>query len=326
MRRRLHLARIFKPLGKLSIFTGNANPQMAVRICDSLELARGEAEVFHFPNENIFVKIEETVREDDVFVVQPLTSPVNTSIMEMLILIDALKRASAARITGVIPYYAYGRSDKKDQPRVPITARLLADLLTTAGAHRILTMDLHAGQIQGFFNIPVDELSAIALLSRYMVDKQLVDPVVVAADLGAAKRARNFASRIDASLAFIEKRRSSRNDSTSEALNIIGDVADRTAIVFDDEIDTAGTVTQAAQLLRGAGVLDILVCCVHGVFSNPAVERLRDPAITEIVTTDTVPLPPEKHLDKITVLSVAPLLAQAIERIHIGGSVGELFM
>ena len=322
----LRNARIEYLLGKLSIFTGNANPQMAMRICESLDLPRGEAEVFHFPNENIFVKIKETVREDDVFVVQPLTSPVNTSIMEMLILIDALKRASAARITGVIPYYAYGRSDKKDQPRVPITARLLADLLTTAGAHRILTLDLHAGQIQGFFNIPVDELSAIALLSRYLADKHLDDPVVVAADLGAAKRARNFASRLDASLAFVEKRRSSRNDATSEALNIIGDVENRTAIVFDDEIDTAGTVTQAAKLLRGAGVLDILVCCVHGVFSDPAIERLKDSPITEIVTTDTVPLPPEKSLDKLTVLSVAPLLAQAIERIHLGGSVGELFV
>jgi ribose-phosphate pyrophosphokinase len=308
----------------LSVFSGNANRPLAEAICLELGIPLGRAEVFMFSNENIFVKILDPVREHDVFVIQPFASPVNTSIMELLIMIDALKRASAGRITAVISYYAYGRTDKKDQPRVPITARLLADLVTVAGAHRVLTMTLHAGQIQGFFNIPVDELSAMGLLSRYFRDKQLTDWVVVAPDLGAAKRARNFGQRVGATLAVVEKRRPS-NVGESEVVNVIGEVAGRRAIVFDDEIDTAGSVIGATEVLVRAGVQEIYVAATHGIFSGPAIERLRQAPIKEVVVTDTVPLPLEKRLPKITVISVASLFAEAIQRIHAGGSVGALF-
>jgi len=309
---------------QLSIFTGNANPPLAEAICREVGIALGRAEVFQFSNENVFVKLIDSVRERDVYVVQSFSTPVNVSIMELLIIIDALKRASATRITAVIPYYAYGRTDKKDQPRVPITARLLADLITVAGANRVLTMNLHAGQIQGFFNIPVDELSAQALLSRYFLDKQLSDWVVVAPDLGAAKKARNFAERIGASLAVIEKRRPT-NESRSQILNVIGNVAGHRAIIFDDEIDTAGSVIGTARVLEQAGVQEIYATCTHGVLSGPSIERLRDSPIREVVITDTIPLPPPKQLPKITVLSVAPLFAEAIQRIHSGVSVGALF-
>ncbi len=309
---------------QLSIFTGNANPPLAEAICRELGIALGRAEVFQFSNENVFVKLIDSVRERDVYVVQSFSTPVNVSIMELLIIIDALKRASATRITAVIPYYAYGRTDKKDQPRVPITARLLADLITVAGANRVLTMNLHAGQIQGFFNIPVDELSAQALLSRYFLDKQLSDWVVVAPDLGAAKKARNFAERIGASLAVIEKRRPT-NEGQSQILNVIGNVAGHRAIIFDDEIDTAGSVIGTARVLEQAGVQEIYATCTHGVLSGPSIERLRDSPIREIVITDTIPLPPPKQLPKITVLSVAPLFAEAVQRIHSGVSVGALF-
>jgi ribose-phosphate pyrophosphokinase len=309
---------------QLSVFSGNANLALAEAMCFELGICLGKAEVFKFSNENIFVKIIDSVREQDVYVIQSLSSPVSDSIMELLILIDALKRASAGRITAVIPYYAYGRTDKKDQPRVPITARLLADMITVAGANRVLTMNLHAGQIQGFFNIPVDELSSQAIISRYFVDKQLTDWVVVAPDLGAAKRARNFAERIGASLAVIEKRRPS-NAGQSEILNVIGEVAGHRAIVYDDEIDTAGSVVGAARVLEQAGVQEIYAACTHGVLSGPAIERLKASTIQEVVITDTVPLPPAKRLPKITVLSVAPNFAEAIQRIHSGVSVGALF-
>jgi ribose-phosphate pyrophosphokinase len=309
---------------RIGIFTGNANPGLARAICAEIGIPLGRAEVFQFSNENIFVRINETVRERDIYVIQPFSSPVNTSILEMLIMIDALKRASAGRITAVIPYYAYGRTDKKDQPRVPITARLLANLITAAGANRILTMNLHAGQIQGFFDIPVDELSALAVLSRYFAEKRLEDWVVVAPDLGAAKRARDFAERIGASLAVIEKRRPA-NGGSSEVLNVIGAVSGRRAVIVDDEIDTAGSVIGAARVLRETGVQEIYAACTHGVLSGPAIERLRDAPIQEVVITDTIPLPPHKQLPKITVLSVAPLFAEAIQRIHGGNSVGALF-
>ncbi|HUX85930.1 MAG TPA: ribose-phosphate pyrophosphokinase [Chloroflexota bacterium] len=308
----------------LSIFSGNANRPLAEAICLELGIPLGRADVFAFSNENIFVKILDPVREHDVYVVQSFSAPVNNSIMEMLIMMDALKRASAGRITAVIPYYAYGRTDKKDQPRVPITARLLADLVTVAGANRVLTMTLHAGQIQGFFNIPVDELSAMALLSRYFKDKQLEDWVIVAPDLGAAKKARNFGQRVGGTLAVIEKRRAS-NVGQSEVVNVIGDVSGRRAIIFDDEIDTAGSVIGATNVLVKAGVGEIYVAATHGVFSGPAIERLKQAPIKEVVVTDTVPLPSEKQLTKITVLSVASLFAEAIQRIHAGGSVGALF-
>ena len=308
----------------LSIFSGNANRPLAEAICLDLGIPLGNADVFAFSNENIFVKILDPVREHDVYVLQSFSSPVNNSIMELLIMIDALKRASAGRITAIIPYYAYGRTDKKDQPRVPITARLLADLLTVAGANRVLTMTLHAGQIQGFFNIPVDELSAMALLSRYFKDKQLADWVIVAPDLGAAKKARNFGQRVGGTLAVIEKRRPS-NVGQSEVVNVIGDVNGRRAIIFDDEIDTASSVIGATNVLVKAGVGEIYVAATHGIFSGPAIERLQQAPIKEVVVTDTVPLSAEKQLPKITVLSVASLFAEAIQRIHAGGSVGALF-
>lgn len=309
---------------QLSVFTGNANHPFAEAVALELNLPLGQAQVFQFSNENIFVKIDDRVREHDVYVIQSFSSPVSTSILELLIMIDALKRASAARITAVIPYYAYGRTDKKDQPRVPITARLLADMITVAGAQRVLTTNLHSPQIQGFFSIPVDELSALNLLADYFAAKQLTDWVVVAPDLGAAKKARNLAARIGATLAVIEKRRES-NVGASAVLNVIGEVSGKRAIIVDDEIDTAGSVLSAANVLQRAGVQEIYATCIHAVFSGPAIERLATAPIREIVVTDTIPLPPEKRLPKITVISVAELFAEAIERVHSGKSVGALF-
>ena len=311
-------------MGRLAVFTGNAHPQLARDICRHLEIEPGSAQVFQFPNENTFVKIEENVRGNDVFIVQPFSSPVNTSIMESLIMIDALKRASAKRITAVIPYYAYGRTDKKDQPRVPITARLIADFLTVAGASRVLTVDLHAGQIQGFFNIPVDELTAHTLLARYIHAKQLGDLTVVSTDAGFAKKARNFAERLDAPLAIVEKRRLG-NDGRMESLGLIGSVAGRHAVIVDDEIDTAGSLVQAARVVKEQGARDIYACAVHGVLSEGAIERLETSGIREVIITDTIPLPPARQHPAITVLSVAELLAGAIQRIHEERSVAELF-
>ncbi|MBI2953991.1 MAG: ribose-phosphate pyrophosphokinase [Chloroflexi bacterium] len=310
--------------GKLSIFTGNAHPQFAGAIAECIGIPLGKSDVFEFSNENIFVRINDLVREQDVFVVQSLCSPVSKSILELLIMIDALKRASAARITAVVPYYAYGRTDKKDQPRVPITGRLLADMITVAGADRVLSMDLHAGQIQGFFSIPFDELTAINIMTDYFRKKDLDDLVVVAPDLGSAKKARNFAERVGAPLAVIEKRRSG-NDSRTQTLNVIGHVAGRQAIVVDDEIDTASSMMDACRILQHSGISEIYICCTHPVLSGPAIERLRNSSVKEVVVTDTVPLPEEKRLNKIVVLSVAPLFAETIRRIHDGGSVGALF-
>jgi len=311
-------------LGELTIFSGNAHPALARATADYIGMPLGRADVFEFSNENIFVKLNENVRQNDVFVVQPMCSPVSRSIMELLIMIDAVKRASAARITAVIPYYAYGRTDKKDQPRVPITARLLADLLTVAGANRVLTLDLHAGQIQGFFNIPVDELTAVYLLARYMRRKRLDKPVVVSTDIGNAKRARNFAELIGAPLAIVEKRRLG-NAGRSEVMNVIGSVEGLQAILVDDEIDTAGTMVQAAVAVQAHGASAIYAACVHPILSDAAVDRLRDSPIQEMVLTDSVPIPPAKWLDKFTVLSIAPLLGEAIQRIHTGASIGMMF-
>jgi ribose-phosphate pyrophosphokinase len=281
--------------------------------------------VVQFSNENIFVRIKEVVREQDVFVIQPGASPVNNNIMELLIMMDALKRASAARITAVVPYYAYGRTDKKDQPRVPITARLVADIITVAGANRVLTMDLHAGQIQGFFSIPVDELTAVRYLADHFAqDKYRDDFVVVSPDLGAAKRARNFADRLHLPLAVIEKRRMLSGGKT-EIVGVIGDVSRKKALIIDDEIDTAGSITQAAQMLERFGAHEVYAAATHAVLSGPAIERLQDSNIKVVVVTDTLPLPEHKRIPKITVLSVARMFAEAISRIHSGGSVGELF-
>ena len=311
-------------LNGLSVFAGNAHPALAQAICDYLQIPLGKADVFQFSNENIFVKINENVRQRDVFIVQPGCSPVSRNILESLIMIDAVKRASAGRITAVFPYYAYARTDKKDQPRGPITARLIADLITVAGADRVLTVDLHAGQIQGFFNIPVDELTALFTLSRYFRDKGLSDPVVVAPDLGITKKARNLAERLRAPLAIIEKRRVGNQDKVEE-LNVIGDVRGKTAVIFDDEIDTAGSLVQAVEALEKRGVQEIYATCTHGVFSGEAIQRITGSGLREVVVTDTIPLPPEKRIEKITVLTLAPLIGEAIRRIHTGTSVGSLF-
>ena len=305
---------------QLTIFSGTANPDLAAEICRYIDLPLGRVEILKFSNENIFVRIGESVRENDVFVVQSLGSNVSDSIMELLILIDTLRRSSSGRITAVLPYYAYGRTDKKDQPRVPITARLLADMITVAGADRVLTIDLHAGQIQGFFNIPVDEMSAFPILSNYFIEKRLNNPVVVSPDLGNTKRARNFAEAIDASLAVIEKRRIG-NDDKSEVLNLIGTVQGSPAILVDDEIDTGGSIVQAARVCIENGATEVYACCMHGILSGPAIERLQASPIREVVVTNTVAIPPEKRISKLTVLSLGMLIGETIQRIHTGASV-----
>ncbi len=308
----------------MTILTGRANPQLAEAAARHLNVALGNLEVFEFSNENLFVKIDESVRENDVYIFQSFSRPVNTSILELLIIIDAAKRASAGRITAVIPYYAYGRTDKKDQPRVPITSRLIADLITVAGANRVLTIDLHAGQIQGFFNIPVDELTAMYLLADHFRGKSPGERVVVSPDIGGAKRARNFAELLNAPLAVVEKRRAGNLD-RAEVMNLIGEVEGKTAILVDEEINTGSSIVQAAELLQERGAREIYACCTHAVLSGPAVDRLRASPIRELVVTDTVPIPPEKRLDTMTILSIAPLLAETISRIHTGRSVGAMF-
>lgn len=305
--------------GELAIFCGNANPDLANEMCACLGVPLRGLDIIEFPNENIFVKLHESVRSQDVFVIQPTCSPVNRSIMELLIILDTLKRASAGRITAVMPYFAYGRSDKKDQPRVPITARLLADMIGVAGADRFLTLDLHAGQIQGFFSIPGDDLSAFTLLSNYFLEKNLPNAVVVSADLGFAKKGRNFAEKLQTPMAFVEKRRTGPQ---SQALTVIGDVRGKNAIIVDDEVDTAGSMTETVHILRENGVRDVYASFTHAVLSAPAVERLRAAGFKEVVTTNTVPIPPEKRFPGLTVLSLAPFLAEVIRRVHAGQSVG----
>lgn len=311
-------------MDELKVFTGNAHPRLATAVCDYLGIPLGKSEVFEFSNENIFVRILENVRQRDVFVVQPICTPVNTSLVELLIMLDAFRRASAGRITAVVPYYGYGRTDKKDQPRVPITARLVADLLTTAGANRILTVDLHAPQIQGFFTIPVDELTAVSIISQHFRGKHLADLVVVATDIGISKRARDVAASLGASLAIVEKRRLGNNDAT-EALNVIGEVSGRTALTVDDEIDTAGSLVGVVNTLLARGAREVYSCATHPVLSGKAVERIGCSPVKEVVVTDTIPLTDQKRLDKITVLSMSSLLGEAIHRIHTGLSVGAMF-
>jgi ribose-phosphate pyrophosphokinase len=311
-------------LDELKVFTGNAHPALAKEVADYLKMPLGKCEVFEFSNENIFVKILENVRERDVFVIQPISSPVNKNIMELLIMIDALKRASADRITAVVPYYAYGRSDKKDQPRIPITARLIADLITVAGANRLLTVDLHAAQIQGFFNIPVDELTALYMLTDYFKKKNIKDMVVVSADIGISKRARDAAARLNSPLTIIEKRRVG-NDERTEALNVIGDVEGKTALIFDDEVSTGSTLVAAVDIILKRGAKEVYFCCTHPLFAGPAIQRINESKVKEVVVTGTVPVTNGKKLDKITVLSMAPILGEAIRRIHTGQSVGEMF-
>jgi len=309
---------------ELKVFSGNAHPELAREICEYVGIPLGEMKVFQFSNENIFVQVLENVRQRDVFVVQPICSPVNKSLMELLIIIDAMKRASAGRITAVMPYYGYSRTDKKDQPRVPITARLVADLITVAGANRVLTVDLHAGQIQGFFNIPVDELTALYSLSGYIEEKELGDFVVVATDVGITKRARDIAARLDVPLAIIEKRRVGNADK-SETLTVIGDVKGRRAVLVDDEVDTGGSLANAADTLVEHGATEIYACCTHPILSNSGVERVASSLLKELVVTDTVPVPDEKKIEKMTVLSMASLIGEGIHRIHAGLSVGAMF-
>jgi len=309
---------------EMKVFSGNAHPALAQAIAEYLGTPLGKCEVIQFSNENTFVRILENVRERDVYVVQSISSPVNQNLVELLIMLDALKRASAERITAVVPYYAYGRSDKKDQPRVPITARLVADLLTVAGANRVLTVDLHAAQIQGFFNIPVDELTALNLLGDYFKKRDLPNLVIVAADINASKRARNLGSRLGAPLAIMEKRRIGNIDKT-EMLNVIGDVVGKTALIVDDEIDTAASLVGVGTALIEQGSREVYACCTHALFSGAAIQRISISPVKEVVVTDTYPIPSEKRIDKITVLPIAPLLGEAIRRIHSGQSVGAMF-
>lgn len=311
-----------KMYGELALFSGRGNRPLAEAICRELHIPLDEADIVDFPNENMLVRLKCSVRGQDVFLVQGLSSPVNRNIIELLIFLDALKRASAGRITAVIPFFAYGRSDKKDQPRIPITARLLADVIGLAGADRYMTIDLHAGQIQGFFSIPGDEFSAFPILTDYLVERNIPAAVVVAADLGFAKKARNFARRLDLPLAFVEKRRIG-NDPHAQALTVIGEVQDKNVIIVDDEVDTAGTLLEAIHLLKENGARQIYTVCTHATLSPPAVDRLRSAPIEEFVCTDTVPIPPEKRLPNFKIISVAPLLAETISRTHEGRSVGE---
>ena len=311
--------------GNPVIFAGNSHPQLVEDICAYLNQSVGQVEVFKFSNDNTFVRILENVRQKDVFILQSTIEPVNDHIMELLIMIDAAKRASAGRITAVVPFYSYARTDKKDQPRVPITGRLVADLLETAGAERVVMVDLHAGQVQGFFQVPVDELTAMPKLVEYFVERDLDDPVVVATDIGISKKARDFADAINAPLAIVEKRRLG-NDDRVESLNVIGDVDGHPVILFDDEIGTGVTMISAADAITKRGSTDIYAVATHGVLSGDTSTRLAEVShIKEVVITDTVPLSADKVNFKMKVLSVAPLLGEAIKRIHEGRSVGELF-
>ncbi len=312
--------------GQIKLYSGTACPDLAVEIAEYLGLTLSGRDIIKFPNENVFVRLHSSVRGQDVYLIQSTSSPVNDNLMELLITVQTLKLDSAARITVVIPYLAYARSDKKDQPRVPITARLVADMIEVAGADRYITMDLHAGQIQGFFTIPGDVLTAFHILTDYFAGlrDQLKDPVVVTADLGFAKKGRNFAARVGANIAFVEKRRTG-NDASAQAMTVIGDVSGRDVIIVDDEVDTAGSISQAVQIVREHGARDVYLSFVHPVLSHQAVERLRPLPVKEIVTTNTIPIPRDKQLPNLRVLSVAKLLGEVIRRAHEGRSVGEMF-
>ncbi|MDO5038372.1 ribose-phosphate diphosphokinase [Clostridium sp.] len=310
----------------IKIFTGNSHPELAQEIAKILGLEVGAGDVGTFSDGEISVNIGETVRGADVFIVQSTCSPVNNNLMELLIMIDAFKRASAGRITAVIPYYGYARQDRKAKSRDPITAKLVADLLTTAGAHRVLTMDLHAAQIQGYFNIPVDHLVGSPILSKYFVDKGLIDQddvVVVSPDLGSVTRARKFADRLHAPIAIIDKRRPKAN--VSEIMNIIGDVEGKRCILIDDMIDTAGTITNAANALKDLGAKNVYACCTHGVLSGPAFERINNSAIEELVMLNTIKLPENIDKKKFKSISVAPIFAEAIKRIYNNEPISKLF-
>jgi ribose-phosphate pyrophosphokinase len=309
----------------LKVFSGLSNRPLAREICNNLDIEMGKVDIFEFANDNLFVKIGENVRECDVFVIQTSTAPVNTRIMEMLLMVDALKHASAARITAVLPYFPYVRSDKKDQPRISIAARLMADLIDAAGADRILTMNLHSFQIQGFFRMPADHLLATPVLIDYFRALNMENPIVVAPDAGSAKRAEKYARLLDLPLAIIDKRRTGNDDKTT-VKHIIGEVEDKkSAIIFDDEISTGGSMINTAEALADKGINDIRAGVVHPVLCGGAVERIKNSPISEVVVTNTIPVEGEKAIDKIKVLSVAELFAKAIRRIHNGKSVSDLF-
>ncbi|MCR1899011.1 ribose-phosphate pyrophosphokinase [Irregularibacter muris] len=307
----------------MKIITGSSSPKLAQEISEILDCPITKAEVGRFSDGEITVKIEQSVRGNDVFVIQSTSSPVNDNLMELLILIDALKRASAGRINAVIPYYGYARQDRKAKARDPITARLVADLITAAGADRVLTMDLHAAQIQGFFNVPVDHLVGVPILADYFKKKNIQDLVVVSPDLGSVTRSRNFADRLDAPLAIIDKRRPKAN--VSEVMNVIGDIKGKNVILIDDIIDTAGTIVNGAEALIKLGAKEVYATCTHPVLSGPAMERINNSIIKEMVIANTIELPEEKKSDKIVSLSVGPIFAAAMTRIYEGLSVSKLF-
>lgn len=325
-----HLNHDLKVYGGIKLFSGSGSPQLAQNIAEYLGLPLSEREVIDFPNENIFIKLKGSARGQDVYVIQTTSAPVHRNLMELLIMIQTLRLDSAARITAVVPYLCYGRSDKKDQPRVPITARLVADMIEVAGADRYMTLDPHAGQVQGFFSIPGDVLTASRLLVDHInknLRAQMIDPVVVSVDLGFAKKGRNYAADIDTPIAFIEKRRLG-NDAKAEALTLIGEVKDRDVIIVDDEVDTGGSIAQAVKLVKEEGARDVYLAFVHAILSQNGAERLAALPIKQIITTDSAPLSAEKmkHLEgRITVLSVAELLGEVIRRAHEGRSVGEMF-
>jgi ribose-phosphate pyrophosphokinase len=311
---------------KLKVFSGNANIPLAQEICDHLGVPLGKATVKSFSDGEIMVEIEENVRGRDIYIIQSTCAPTNNNLMELLIIMDALRRASAATITAVIPYYGYARQDRKAAPRTPITSKLVADLITTAGADRVVTVDLHAGQIQGFFNIPVDNLYAAPVILEHLKTKFSNEEIVmVSPDAGGTERARAFAKRLGCTLAVIDKRRTGPN--VAEVMHLIGDVTDKVAIILDDMIDTAGTLSQAASALKQHGATRIYACATHGVLSGPAIDRINDSAIEEVLITDTIPLAETgKDLRKIKVLTVSELLAEAIRRIHEDESVSSLFV
>jgi ribose-phosphate pyrophosphokinase len=309
----------------LKVFSGSAHPDLARAICHALGVPLGASRVKRFANENLKVKIEENVREEDVFVVQPSCPPVSDGLVELLIMLDALKGASAHRVTAVLPYFPYARSDKKDEPRISITARLMADLIETAGADRVLTLDLHAPQIQGFFRIPADQLTAVPLLCAHLQKRgDLADAVVVAADVGETKDAGRFAKRLGLPLAIVDKRRSG-DDENAHVAHLVGEVAGRPCVIVDDEVSTAGTICEATDFLLAAGARSVQAAVVHPVLSGPGAARIAASRLERLTVTDSLPIPPEKRSPKIEQLSVAPLLAEAITRIHDGRSVSDLF-
>ena len=324
-----HTQREMEVYGGIKLYAGTGSPELSQKVADYVRAPLCGRDIIQFPNENLFIKLHSSVRGQDVYVIQTTSAPVHRNLMELLILIQTLKLDSAARITAVLPYLSYGRSDKKDQPRVPITARLVADMIEVAGANRYMILDPHAGQVQGFFYIPGDVLTGFHLIADHLREKaaHLKDPVVVTVDLGFAKKGRNIAAEIDAPIAFIEKRRVA-NDAKAQALTVIGDVENRDVILVDDEIDTGGSIAQAVNLVKENGALDVYVVCVHPIFSANAAERLAALPVKQFITTDTVPIAPEKAnllKNKLTVLSIAPLIGEVILRAHEGRSVGEMF-